>query len=93
MFHCIVFLLFAVVFNNICLVVSWNPSNFTFNPGDNYELVWQDAFENVGPARAIIRARPYYMILNISIRGQKPGPPDNTTVWPQEMVVDWVRIY
>jgi beta-glucanase (GH16 family) len=60
MFHCIVFLLFAVVFNNICLVVGWDPSNFTFNPGSNYELVWQDAFENVGPVQAIINGKPAY---------------------------------
>jgi hypothetical protein len=60
MFHCIVFLLFAVVSNNIFLVVGWDPSNFTFNPGDNYELVWQDAFENVGPVRAIINGQPAY---------------------------------
>jgi hypothetical protein len=36
---------------------------------------------------------PYYMILNIAIGGSWPGPPDNTTVWPQEMVLDWVRVY
>ncbi len=35
----------------------------------------------------------YYMILNIAIGGQWPGAPDDTTVWPQEMVLDWVRVY
>ena len=60
MFHFIVSLLFIVVFNDVCLVAGWNPSNFTFNPGDNYELVWQDEFENVGPVKAIINGKPAY---------------------------------
>jgi beta-glucanase (GH16 family) len=60
MSHLIVFLLFTVVFNDIYFVVGWNPSNFSFNPGDNYELVWQDEFENVGPVQAIISGQPAY---------------------------------
>jgi beta-glucanase (GH16 family) len=60
MFHLIVFLLFIVVYNDVCLVASWNPSNFSFNPGPNYELVWQDEFENVGPVQAIIDGAPAY---------------------------------
>jgi beta-glucanase (GH16 family) len=44
----------------VSLVAAWDPVNFTFNPGDNYELVWQDEFENVGPAKAIINGQPAY---------------------------------
>lgn len=55
MFRCAVFLLSA-----ICLVAGWNPANFSFNPGDNYQLVWQDAFENVGPVQAMINGKPAY---------------------------------
>ena len=36
---------------------------------------------------------PYFMILNVAVGVGWDGPPDNTTVWPQYMVVDWVRIY
>jgi beta-glucanase (GH16 family) len=60
MFHLIVSVLFIVVFNDVCLCAGWNPSNFSFNPGDNYELVWQDEFENVGPVQAIINGEPAY---------------------------------
>jgi beta-glucanase (GH16 family) len=59
-FHFIVSLLFVVVFNDICLVAAWNPANFSFNPGDDYQLVWQDQFENVGPVKAIINGKPAY---------------------------------
>jgi beta-glucanase (GH16 family) len=60
MFHFIVSLLFTVVLNDIYLVASWDPSNFTFNPGDDYQLVFQDEFENVGPVKAIINGQPAY---------------------------------
>jgi len=36
---------------------------------------------------------PQFIILNLAIGGDWPGPPDNTTVFPQEMLVDYVRIY
>jgi beta-glucanase (GH16 family) len=60
MLQLVVSLLFIVVFNDVCLVVAWNLANFTFNPVDNYELVFQDEFENVGPVKAIINGKPAY---------------------------------
>jgi hypothetical protein len=48
---------------------------------------------SINPVMAFHGLWPYYMILNIAIGGWWPGPPDNTTVWPQEMVIDWVRVY
>ena len=36
---------------------------------------------------------PMYIILNTAIGGQYPGNPDGTTVFPQRMFVDWVRVY
>jgi hypothetical protein len=62
MLHLVVTLLLTVVFNDICLGAGWNPSNFTFNPGDNYELVWQDEFENIGHIKAIINGKPAYSL-------------------------------
>lgn len=34
-----------------------------------------------------------FIILNLAIGGDWPGPPDGTTVFPSEMLVDYVRIY
>jgi len=36
---------------------------------------------------------PQFIILNLAIGGDWPGPPDNTTPFPSEMLVDYVRIY
>ncbi len=36
---------------------------------------------------------PFFIILNVAVGGNWPGPPDNTTVFPQQMLVDYVRVY
>jgi beta-glucanase (GH16 family) len=37
--------------------------------------------------------RPFFMILNVAVGGLFPGNPDATTVFPQSMHVDYVRVY
>jgi beta-glucanase (GH16 family) len=34
-----------------------------------------------------------FVILNVAVGGQWPGYPDSTTVFPQQMIVDYVRAY
>jgi beta-glucanase (GH16 family) len=36
---------------------------------------------------------PYFFILNIAVGGDWPGDPDETTVFPQEMHIDYVRVF
>jgi beta-glucanase (GH16 family) len=36
---------------------------------------------------------PFYLILNVAVGGGWPGYPDDTTVFPQTMKVDYVRVY
>ena len=36
---------------------------------------------------------PFYVILNLAVGGYWPGYPDATTVLPQRILVDWVRVY
>jgi beta-glucanase (GH16 family) len=36
---------------------------------------------------------PFFFILNVAVGGNWPGNPDATTVFPQFMYVDWVRVY
>jgi beta-glucanase (GH16 family) len=35
----------------------------------------------------------FYIILNVAVGGYWPGAPDSTTVFPQAMRVDYVRVY
>ena len=36
---------------------------------------------------------PFFFILNVAVGGNWPGYPDGTTVFPQQMLVDYVRVY
>jgi len=36
---------------------------------------------------------PFFMLLNVAVGGNWPGSPDSTTSFPQEMLVDWVRVH
>jgi beta-glucanase (GH16 family) len=36
---------------------------------------------------------PFFMLLNVAVGGNWPGSPDGSTVFPQTMAIDWVRVY
>ncbi len=36
---------------------------------------------------------PFYLILNLAVGGDWPGPPDASTPFPARMLVDYVRVY
>lgn len=36
---------------------------------------------------------PHFIILNLAVGGAWPGSPDGTTVFPQRMYIDYVRVY
>lgn len=38
-------------------------------------------------------SQPQFILLNLAVGGNWPGYPDGTTVFPQQMLVDYVRVY
>jgi beta-glucanase (GH16 family) len=36
---------------------------------------------------------PFFVLLNLAVGGDWPGNPDATTQMPQQMLVDYVRVY
>lgn len=36
---------------------------------------------------------PFFMLLNLAVGGNWPGSPDQNTVFPQSMLVDYVKVY
>ena len=36
---------------------------------------------------------PFFLIMNVAVGGTWPGYPDETTVFPQTMEVDYIRVY
>jgi beta-glucanase (GH16 family) len=39
------------------------------------------------------RSEKFFILLNLAIGGAHAGVPDESTVFPQYMYVDWVRVY
>jgi beta-glucanase (GH16 family) len=37
--------------------------------------------------------RAFYLQLNVAVGGNWPGSPDGETVWPQKLMVDYVRVF
>jgi beta-glucanase (GH16 family) len=37
--------------------------------------------------------QPFYIIMNVAVGGSYPGPPNENSVFPQTMLVDYVRVY
>jgi beta-glucanase (GH16 family) len=37
--------------------------------------------------------QPFHLIVNLAVGGNWPGPPDDTTAFPQRLEVDYIRVY
>ncbi len=44
-------------------------------------------------AKWVFNDGPFFILLNLAIGGKWPGYPDETTTFPQELRVDYVRVY
>ena len=45
------------------------------------------------PGEWVFDNQPFYIIMNVAVGGNYGGPPNENTVFPQEMLVDYVRVY
>jgi beta-glucanase (GH16 family) len=48
---------------------------------------------DVPAGRAWVFDHPFFILLNVAVGGDWPGSPNSTTVFPQTMLVDYVRVY
>jgi beta-glucanase (GH16 family) len=48
---------------------------------------------DIPPGTSWVYDHPFFILLNVAVGGDWPGSPDNSTVFPQTMVVDYVRVY
>lgn len=71
--------------------IEWWPDHIRWSV-DGQEYFELDRTQ-VAPAHPWLFAEDYHMLLNVAVGGGWPGPPDASTVFPQEMMVDWVRVY
>lgn len=71
--------------------VEWDPSRIAFFVDDNlYSVV--SAAEVLGRGDWVFD-NPFFIILNVAVGGSFVGPVGMDTVFPQTMLVDYVRVY
>jgi beta-glucanase (GH16 family) len=80
-----------------------NPDDFhvfavEWTPGQVRWLVDDREYHRVTPANLPAGAswvfdHSFFVLLNVAVGGKWPGDPDATTTFPQQMVVDYVRVY
>ncbi|MFO8029026.1 MAG: family 16 glycosylhydrolase [Cyclonatronaceae bacterium] len=70
--------------------IEWIPERITWYVDDNF-------YYFVTPAHLSPEHWPFdqkfHFLLNVAVGGTWPGSPDATTEFPQEMIVDWIRVY
>ena len=71
--------------------VEWEPGVIRFYAdGKLYATVTP---ANLPPGKKWVYDHPFYLLLNLAVGGGWPGAPDSTTHFPQQMEVDYVRVF
>ena len=71
--------------------VEWWPDHLRWSVDG--QVYFEFDRSEINPAYEWLFAEDYHLLLNVAVGGLWPGSPDATTVFPQEMLVDWVRVY
>jgi beta-glucanase (GH16 family) len=70
--------------------IEWSDSKIRwYVDGHLYQTLTPNNLPNGGQW---VFEHPFFMILNLAVGGSWPGSPDGTTVFPQEMLIDYVRV-
>ena len=69
----------------------WSPNTIEFSlDGRRYGRV---TVSQLPPKTRWVFDHPFFILLNLAIGGDWSGPPDRSTVLPQEMLIDWIRVW
>jgi len=71
--------------------VEWQPSLVRFYVDST--LYATDTPASLPAGSTWVFDHPFFIILNVAVGGDWPGPPDSSTTFPQQMLVDYVRVY
>jgi beta-glucanase (GH16 family) len=74
--------------------ILWSPRQMKFYVDDpsNVYATYTPASLTAGDIWPF-DSQNFFFILNLAVGGSWPGPPDAKSVFPQEMLVDYVRVY
>ncbi|MBI3652816.1 MAG: glycoside hydrolase family 16 protein [Acidobacteria bacterium] len=71
--------------------VEWDASAVRFYVDNT--LYHTKTIANVPAGNRWVFDHPFFMLLNVAVGGNFPGSPDDTTTFPQTLIVDYVRVY
>jgi beta-glucanase (GH16 family) len=70
--------------------VDWQPEAVRYYVDDSQFAAFSPQSPGGGPW---VFDHPFFILLNVAVGGKWPGDPDETTKFPQSMLVDYVRVY
>jgi beta-glucanase (GH16 family) len=71
--------------------LEWEPAELRWYVDDVLYQTRTPA--DLPPGTRWVYDHPFFILLNLAVGGVWPGEPDATTVFPQSMLVDYVRVY
>lgn len=71
--------------------VEWEPQAVRFFVDG--ELYATRTPADLPPGKRWVFDHPFFLVLNLAVGGNMPGSPAASTVFPQRMLVDYVRVY
>lgn len=81
---------FTSTFHTFAL--EWEENEFRWYVDDILYQTQNNWYSDNGDYPAPFDKR-FHILLNVAVGGNWPGSPDNTTTFPQTMLVDYVRVY
>jgi beta-glucanase (GH16 family) len=69
----------------------WEPRRIRFYVDGQFYAARTPS--DVPAGKAWVFDHPFFLLLNVAVGGDLPGRPDGSTVFPQRMLVDYVRVY
>jgi beta-glucanase (GH16 family) len=71
--------------------VEWEPDAIRFYVDD--QLYSTRTPSDLPKGTKWVYNHPFFLLLNVAVGGNWPGNPDGSSVYPQVMLVDYVRVY
>jgi beta-glucanase (GH16 family) len=71
--------------------LEWAPNDLKFFLDDH--LIAERTPADLPAGATWVYNHPFFIILNLAVGGEWPGNPDSSTTFPQQMLVDYVRVY
>jgi beta-glucanase (GH16 family) len=71
--------------------IEWLPGQITWSvDGNSYFATTPSSLPS---GAKWVYDHPFFLLLNLAVGGAWPNDPDATTIFPQQMIVDYVRVY